>query len=304
MKIKNNRTLSLILVIGWFFISLILYWLFRSNLLIIPILLGSLILTKIVSRLNSSQILNEKRIRKLVDEAKHMLQSSAINYVKITKKSAAHLSLNASKFGGYPFILTQEDYPKDSNGNCLHLLAQFNLTDLPENDFLPKRGLLQFFVADDESFGDYTDTFKVQYIEENLLKKEPINDFSFLPAKKYFPFTGEYSLSFENAKELITLGDHDLEKYLPAELLAEVDNRAYKLEEFGLKFNSAFGHKIGGYGTFPQGDMRPEGSIILLQIDTDGDISWGDSGTAHFFIHPDDLKKLNFEKVVYRWECY
>ncbi|MDN5490601.1 MAG: DUF1963 domain-containing protein, partial [Acinetobacter sp.] len=34
------------------------------------------------------------------------------------------------------------------------------------------------------------------------------------------------------------------------------------------------------------------------------EIMWGDSGVGNFFIHPDDLEKRDFSKVVYNWDCY
>ena len=37
------------------------------------------------------------------------------------------------------------------NGPELQFLAQINFEELPENDIFPKTGLLQFFVADDDS---------------------------------------------------------------------------------------------------------------------------------------------------------
>jgi len=33
------------------------------------------------------------------------------------------------------------------------------------------------------------------------------------------------------------------------------------------------------------------------------EIMWGDSGVANFFINLEDLKKLNFQNVIYTWDC-
>lgn len=46
-----------------------------------------------------------------------------------------------------------------------------------------------------------------------------------------------------------------------------------------------------------------EDYVLLLQIDTDDEIMWGDSGVGNFVIHPDDLAKRDFSKVYYTWDC-
>jgi uncharacterized protein YwqG len=69
------------------------------------------------------------------------------------------------------------------------------------------------------------------------------------------------------------------------------------------------GHKIGGYAYFTQSDPRDEKEdrsdwVLLLQMDSQGDdILWGDVGVGNFFIHPDDLKRKDFSKVLYNWDC-
>ena len=42
---------------------------------------------------------------------------------------------------------------------------------------------------------------------------------------------------------------------------------------------------------------------LLLQIDSEDDIMWGDSGIANFFISEEDLKNKNFEDMLYNWDC-
>ncbi len=61
-----------------------------------------------------------------------------------------------------------------------------------------------------------------------------------------------------------------------------------------LYFRKRSNHKIQDY-------------ILLFQLDSDSedgkDIMWGDAGVGNFFIHPDDLRKRDFSKVVYNWDC-
>jgi len=85
-----------------------------------------------------------------------------------------------------------------------------------------------------------------------------------------------------------------------------------KLNEDGKKyFNGYFsgeGHKVGGYAYFTQGDPRDNGEgqkddVQLLQIDTDEEIMFGDSGIGHIFISPDDLVRKDFGKAYFYWDC-
>lgn len=67
-------------------------------------------------------------------------------------------------------------------------------------------------------------------------------------------------------------------------------------------------HKIGGYAYFTQADIRDynkelKQDLLLLQIDTDEEIMFGDSGVANFFINPEDLKNKRFEKAWFNWDC-
>ena len=70
------------------------------------------------------------------------------------------------------------------------------------------------------------------------------------------------------------------------------------------------GHKIGGTPYFTQSEIRDNQDglinyILLFQMDSDDDkIMWGDCGIANFFIHPKDLKKRDFSKVAYNWDCH
>lgn len=83
-----------------------------------------------------------------------------------------------SKLGGCPYLKSSEDYPTDEDGNHMLFLAQINLADIEHLDELPEKGLLQFFVVNDELVG-LEEPILVKYIEdyeeneEQLVKKHP-----------------------------------------------------------------------------------------------------------------------------------
>ena len=85
-------------------------------------------------------------------------------------------------------------------------------------------------------------------------------------------------------------------------------------EEIYDNENNNINHKCGGYPFFTQGDPREYGSyenydVLLFQLDSDFEnscdkVMWGDAGVANFFINENDLKNLNFDNVLYNWDCY
>ena len=72
----------------------------------------------------------------VIEEIKKNNSRECINIVIEENNS---LNLTDSKFGGLPYVSTDEDIPKDSNGNQLALLAQINCTrELDKILFLKK----------------------------------------------------------------------------------------------------------------------------------------------------------------------
>ena len=76
-------------------------------------------------------------------------------------------------------------------------------------------------------------------------------------------------------------------------------------------------HQLGGYPYFTQEDPRngtayEDLDVLLFQMDSDmrtrdeggGDlVMWGDCGVANFFINREALKKRDFSRVCYNWDC-
>lgn len=87
-----------------------------------------------------------------------------------------------------------------------------------------------------------------------------------------------------------------------SDYLEQIDEKYYERLE-------TWGHKLLGYPAFTQTDPRyykkeySKYDMLLLQIDTDDDIMWGDSGVANFFINKDDLNNKNFKNILYNWDC-
>ena len=129
----------------------------------------------------------------------------------------------------------------------------------------------------------------------------------------YFPLDKEYAISFEKAVSFVTPCLDDFDEYIRKEakdLALPVYEEENSCDMFGendfetfCDDNAPF-HKIGGLPFFTQSDVRREGDVLLFQMDSEGEIGWGDMGIANFFISLSDLKAHDFTNVIYNWDCY
>ena len=252
-------------------------------------------------------------------------------------------NLFQSKFGGVPYLPKDVEVPKNKENKQLTLLAQINIEELPKNNIYPmKEGILQFWILNDDVLGlDYDthlgDGFKVIYykeIDKSVTEEEILEKYKpYKDEDSYFPIENEFSLSFkltdgyfsDSSVDFSEIVDKEMKKFhlenkeKYKEILKVYDDKEYlsywdiwdileEDKEFGKKLFDG-GHKIGGFPNFTQSDIREIGDyeILLLQIDSEGteknEIMWGDCGIANFFIREKDLKELNFEKVIYNWDC-
>lgn len=220
------------------------------------------------------------------------------------------LELKQSKFLGNPFVPEDMAYPIDKHGNPLILLAQINFSEMPKLEGFPSDGILQLYFSSTE-WWDMSGAEKIIYLTSDDLKKSPRTDFSFIDIKFYeeLPVWKIHKLNFkisidtgnsEDCQFSFDFGGKDYWDF--EESLNENDK-----ESFNNYFSSE-GHKIGGYAYFTQGDPRDYGKdqkddIQLLQIDTDEEIMFGDSGIGHIFISPENLAAKNFDKAYFYWDC-
>lgn len=241
------------------------------------------------------------------------------SFVAIKATPTNDLSLEESKFGYYPFMPLNAEYPRDKEGQFMYPLAQINCKDLPALNGYPTSGYLQFYISgfDDMMGVDFDNlqaqtNFRVLYFEEADITEYKA-DFSFLDevmASDMLPVYKPHGLTFELKEEYVGLCDA---RYLESEydinkLIKRHPNIEDELSDYLHDNCSSGGHKIGGYAYFTQEDPRLYNEelkdyILLLQIDTDYEIMWGDSGVGNFFIHKNDLANKDFSKVMFTWDC-
>ncbi len=234
-----------------------------------------------------------------------------------------------SKFGGLPYLPSNESLPLDKEGKPMRLLAQINCKDLSGLEEYPQEGMLQFYLTTnprwDESVVKYYEAVDEAVTAEMVAGR--INE-------KYensdcFPVEAEYGLEFTLSKESMSRDDNRLMALfcqyftqLSGTWISVPDDggeEVYELFEGYCDDSYAGGHKVGGYNSAAQlPDYYPyresdslidvkadESPVLLFQMDSESkkNIMWGDLGVARFFIKRSDLKARKFENVYLVWDC-
>lgn len=260
-------------------------------------------------------------------------------YIKAEKVD--DLSLEESKFGGFPFVPLGGVIPTNAEGNQLALLAQINCAQLPENSMYPSDGWLQVWCLEDEMYGFWSDTIqpetnqKVLYIPAGT-QGEPLERV----VAMYQPYVSEdcpvwfineqgaiwgMRLSFTHGQQGITYSDgrfRDLfldrwNKRYPEQAVENFYDLPDEIFEnvVDIHDGSDCAHQLGGYPYFTQYDPRYERDSteltkyteVLFQIDsqfdTEWDMCWGDAGVRNLFISREDLEALDFSDLLYNFDC-
>lgn len=231
-------------------------------------------------------------------------------------------SLDQSKIGGLPYLESLEDIPMAKhNGEQMRLLAQINFQEIPDNEVYPKQGILQFWFAQGhdlygmDSFDqNLQDDWKVIfYPQVNTSLKEDEIEEALNIEEEFFPIGQAYKINFISFEkplyEYYQQLDDAIEEFIEKKNLEISPKEFLKLvnEETGSNIYSE--SSMGGHPFFTQNDPREMDSYkdyteLLLQIDSEKDIMWGDSGIGNFFIKAEDLAQGKFDDILYNWDCY
>jgi len=279
-----------------------------------------------------------KAAEAVYDELKAAHNKEVI-YIKAEKVD--DLSLEESKFGGFPFVPLGGAIPTNAEGSQLALLAQINCAQLPENNMYPSDGWLQVWCLEDEMYGFCSDTIqpetnqKVLYIPAGT-QGEPLERV----VAMYQPYTNEecplwfvdeqgaiwgMRLSFTHGQQGITYSDgrfRDLfldrwNKRYPEQAVENFYDLPDEIFENMVDSHDGpdCAHQLGGYPYFTQYDPRYEFDSaelakyteVLFQIDsqfdTKWDLCWGDAGVRNLFISRENLEALDFSDLLYNFDC-
>ena len=213
-----------------------------------------------------------------VEELKKALPTTKVFTISFGDK----VDYKKSKLGGSFYWPTE-------NGPEMQFLAQINFEELPENDIFPKTGLLQFFVADDDSWGLFAENSHLVVYHENIDQGYELRkDWEDSPLEQT-----DLGMKFELSEDYLSYNDYRFDSDI------ELTDEMY--EQLG-----GYGSKVLGYPAFTQFDPRDDNKYdtLLFQLDSeDGVMLWGDCGVANFFINGAKLKQHDFSDILYNWDC-
>lgn len=249
--------------------------------------------------------------------------------------------LTDSKVGGTPYLPRGEAWPVGSEG-AMVFLAQINCTELKDLPDFPHTGLLQFFIGADEVFGADFDEPDCQLAFQVLYREtvDPSVTAADIPCPAppepwYTPLcSGPCRIVFKQVREQELPGEDYLFERLflqawnsrrPEKPLTSLwdfynlfpkEERDYGIFDAEPNEEEARGphHQLDGYPYFTQIDPRREDvnlagfDTLLFQLDSDYQkpddlVLWGDCGVGNFFISREALKRRDFSRVAYTWDC-
>ena len=243
------------------------------------------------------------------------------------------LKITDSKVMGLPYVPKGAEIPQTANGDKMMMIAQINCDDLQGLADFPEKGILQFFVLNDEDgllgldFDNQTvqDSFRVIYHEkieefydENELKSI-YNPYNF--EESYITNDNEsYKMNFELTSEKERFEDmfyHIFRKICKEKGLKQTqeDWLYRKLLNF-MQYSENYYSQCDGFAFFTQDDPREYNEeykkfdTVLFQLNSEFDentrnwkVCIGDAGVINFFINRENLKKKDFSEILYNWDC-
>lgn len=284
---------------------------------------------------------------KLVDEGIQAPYGQALKqlvrpYIRIrTEKAEPGGPPGTSRIGGCPDMPKGMAWPRSEDGKAaMQFVGQFDLSELAaldEENLLPKDGILQFFLHEDEG--------KVYHhrVKADSLgpvppppQEEPRPTFwskLFKPKPRKLLFdpcslrlTKEYSIPSWDSIYVDMIALEQAPKVKPGEAYSEdfLEGDCGLRDSGDNRTNHHFlGYTDGIQNSYKEIDAEEPPDldwkmislaqyrkfaewILLLQIDTDGnaDMMWGDAGRVYFMIRRADLAKGDFSRVKLTMDCY
>ena len=278
--------------------------------------------------------IDDEFTKKVYDEiwAEYEKTAQTKTFTKITL-TENELKITDSKVMGLPYIPKGAEIPQTANGDKMMMIAQINCDDLQGLADFPEKGILQFFVLNDEDgllgldFGNQTvqDSFRVIYHEkieefydENELKSI-YNPYNF--EESYITNDNEsYKMNFELTSEKERFEDmfyHIFTKICKEKGLKQTqeDWLYRKLLNF-MQYSENYYSQCDGFAFFTQDDPREYNEeykkfdTVLFQLNSEFDentrnwkVCIGDAGVINFFINRENLKNKDFSEILYNWDC-
>lgn len=246
--------------------------------------------------------------------------ANALPAVELHPTGAAPRLLGGTRIGGPAWLGRSEEWPKDRKGRRMTFLAQLDFASMPRIADYPETGVLQFFVAHDQTYG--ADSQRPERGDFRVIWRPAIKPGGRLVANvpHLDPVPGLRSpLERPTASTGVALRPRAVRSVPTFNNWMFVRDFAelYRRNGWG-RLSALLGasphhaserHHVGGHPEFVQDDWRTfrrdyrEADRVLLNLWSDKSLMWGDMGQGQFLIARDDLLKRDFSRVWYQWDC-
>ncbi len=250
-------------------------------------------------------------------EFKDWLEQQSRAAIRLTPTSGIETGSDGSRLGGPVALAEGQTWPVSKRGAPMELLAQLDFAELPALDGFPTKGVLQFFIPQDDDMmgmGDEADEGDVAVLYRPNGAGEELVPTPLVPLEESVsPFLNQdfqrdgVALSGEAFVDPIGTENWEVDAKLDGNILRPGFDRWEKLLEVQANGKPLI-HHAGGYPVFVQWDFRKPGEFddydtVLLRLTSDKCVQWGDVGEANFLIRGEDLAKLDFSRVIFWWDC-
>lgn len=233
------------------------------------------------------------------------IENTLKEYIEISFSTTVEPSPWRSRFGGISSAPPNQTCHLSRNGFPYYFILQINFSEVPLIPPFPKKGLLQVYLADQKLCEDVNINCKALYFP-NVKDLELNPKIEALPRPKHLKLEKKFSLSFLNKRMSIPVCDFGF-----CDTYDEIFKNEKEIKKFENYYFSNYkrlsNNRIGGYPNFwPIDSQRSnfrlnDRKVLLLQIEADTDILWGESGFASFFISEKKLENLDFSDLMVSW---
>ena len=222
-----------------------------------------------------------------------------------------------TRIGGPAWIPDGEAWPIGRDGRPMEFLAQLDFAELPPLPDFPDSGLLQFFVARDDRYGaDFDDPARSDVLLAwrpespaggRLHQQPPLDEIDSSPFEDENVRMSGRPLKAAQSSRLPSHDSVAVEQVLAEMDIANAANVGDLLDPL-LDEDEPPSQFVGGHPRFVQWDFRKPGfrddyDRVLLQLDSDSGLIWGDCGLAVFMIRRADLLARDFSRAAFSWDC-